>query len=144
MVCGHPDSDIPAHYIYFLLIIQGKLHYAYFGFSKTNSGVGYMTRIRTTTGLFKTIPLLFILCLLVSILTVEAGEQQGSLGDRCPTCVDNSIDFAFDGSCFFPRSPLSDLIVFFPSLREDNFTCFDSNYPIPYRGPPLSRVPSCG
>lgn len=98
-----------------------------------------MTTIRTATGLFKTISLLFVLCLLVSVLTVETGEQQGSLSDRCPTCVDSSIDFAFDGSCL-RLFPLADLIAFLPSLSEDSFACFDSNYPIPYRGPPLSRV----
>lgn len=99
---------------------------------------------RTATVLFKTTSLSFVLCLLVSILTVEVGEQQGGLisdlSDRCPTCVDNSIDFAFDGSCF-PLFPLSDLIVFVPSLSVDNFTCLDNNYPIPYRGPPPLRVP---
>lgn len=99
--------------------------------------MGYITMIRTT-GLFKTMSLLFVLCLLVSILTVEAGEQQGSLRDRCPTCVDNSIDFAFDGSCF-PLFPLSDLIVFVPSLSVDNFACLDNNYPISYRGPPRQQ-----
>ncbi len=91
------------------------------------------------------------MCLLLSILTVEGGEQQGGLNDQCPTCVDSSIAFAIDGQVY-PLFPLSGLFAFAPRPGEGSFTRVDLTYHAVYRGPPrqishkvypaMTKVPS--
>lgn len=89
--------------------------------------------------LFKSITLLFVICLLVSILTVEIDEEQkGSLRDRCPTFVDSAIEFAFEGQTLSPALVLHRL-EFRRLPAVGAFMGFDTVSSTVYRGPPQER-----